>query len=385
MVKALRLAATLAAIVTVSPGCSSSGGTEDSGHGESGRAAAVGCSGKIGVMLPYGESSGIDTFQMNWARVALDTFNRVHGSEFSVEPKDVDTDIAQAVDGARALAQDPSVVGVVGPSSSVAALAVGPIFDSANLSYVSPSATLASLTDGSLKRFSRVVANDSVQGPDIANFIASDLSPRHVLVVGDPGAYSAGLSKSIASVLAEKGVEFSVSSVDIQKPDYNAVLKAMTPDTNIVVLTLNDSRVGQSLADAFAAHELEPVIIASDNTFDLAKFDVPGAYVFSFSPSIEKVDGGEQLERTYREIFGDLEPYGGPAYVAMEVVLTAALDSCEDRQATRAEVTRRIRQVSLPSTILGYPVAFDSHGDLEGGRFYRYRIEGGRFVEQPDN
>jgi branched-chain amino acid transport system substrate-binding protein len=265
----------------------------------------------------------------------------------------------------------------------VATLAVGPILDSANLTYVSPSATLASLTDGSLKHFFRVVANDSVQGPDIANFIASDLSPRRVLVVGDSGAYSAALSKAITSVLAEKGVEVSRSSVDLKKPDPNAVLKAMTPDTNVVVLT-GDSPVAQSVADAIAAEEFHPVIVATDNMFDLDKFDVPGAYVFSFSPSVENVDGGERLLQTYRAIFGDLEPYGGPAYVAMQVILTAALDSCDNHEATRAGVTRGIRQVVLPSTILGYPVAFDSRGDLTGGRFFRYRIEGGRFVAQQD-
>lgn len=383
MVKALRLAMALAAIVTVSPGCSSRVDTVDAGHGGADRAAAVGCSGKIGAMLPYGGASGIDTFQMNWARVALDTFNREHGSEFSLEPKDVDVDPAQAVAAARELARDPSVIGVVGPRSSVATLAVGPILDSANLTYVSPSATLASLTDGSLKHFFRVVANDSVQGPDIANFIASDLSPRRVLVVGDSGAYSAALSKAITSVLAEKGVEVSRSSVDLKKPDPNAVLKAMTPDTNVVVLT-GDSPVAQSVADAIAAEEFHPVIVATDNMFDLDKFDVPGAYVFSFSPSVENVDGGERLLQTYRAIFGDLEPYGGPAYVAMQVILTAALDSCDNHEATRAGVTRGIRQVVLPSTILGYPVAFDSRGDLTGGRFFRYRIEGGRFVAQQD-
>ena len=116
--------------------------------------------------------------------------------------------------------------------------------------------------------------------------------------------------------------------------------------------------------------------------FDLNTFDVPGAYVSTFAPDLSTVAGGNNLVRLYKEIFGDLAPYGGPSYVAMQVVLTAALDSCKDGMASRAGITRTIGNIHLDNTILGQSVAFDAHGDVKNGQFYIYRIEGGTFVPQ---
>ncbi|MGB1627354.1 MAG: hypothetical protein ACPHET_06215, partial [Miltoncostaeaceae bacterium] len=38
------------------------------------------CSGKIAVMAPYVDGGSTDSVQMNWARVALDTFNSENGT-----------------------------------------------------------------------------------------------------------------------------------------------------------------------------------------------------------------------------------------------------------------------------------------------------------------
>jgi branched-chain amino acid transport system substrate-binding protein len=381
VVRGLRAIGAVVLGAVVLAGCSSSTHSS-SGHQAAGTSFTP-CTGSIGTMLPYGGTSQLDAVQMNWARISLDSFNKAHGTSFSIEPENVDHDPAQAQAAARALAGDAGVVGVVGPTSSVATAAAGPILGAASLSYVSPSATQASLSDGSLRGFYRVVANDSVQGPAIARFVATTLTPHRVLIVSDPEAYSAALTTSITSSLAERHVAASTVTIPLDHPDPATVVSAMTPATDVVVLALLQPRDAQAVADRIVAEGRHPTFVATDSMFDLANFDVPGAYVSSFAPDLDTVAGGDRLVGLYRQIFGSLAPYGGPAYVAMQVVLTAALATCRDGVASRAGVTRAIGQVRLGSTILGQPVAFDAHGDLEGGRFYLYRIEAGDYVPQP--
>lgn len=345
-------------------------------------AASKPCAGAIGVMLPYGGASERDSVQTNWARVALDEFNNAHGTSFTIVPENVDTSSAEATAGATKLAGDKRVVGVVGPATSVAVDAAGPILDAAGLTFVSPSATRATLTDGRFSHFFRVVPNDSVQGPSVAKFVSSKLSPTNVLVVSDPESYSQDLTASIASHLKKDHVAVDNVTIDLENPNPDDVVAAMTPQTDVVILDLLQPEAAKSVADAIEAQGLNPAIVATDSMFSLTTFNVPGAFVSSFAPDFSAVSGNGQLERVYRSIFGDLAPFGGPSYVAMDVVLSAALRSCVDGVATRPGVAREIAKTDLERTILGEPLSFDAHGDVVNGRFFMFRIEGERFVEQ---
>ena len=52
------------------------------------------CAGAIAVMASEGSAGATQPAQMNWARVALDTFNAEHGSSFSIEPSNVNDETA---------------------------------------------------------------------------------------------------------------------------------------------------------------------------------------------------------------------------------------------------------------------------------------------------
>ena len=91
------------------------------------------------------------------------------------------------------------------------------------------------------------------------------------------------------------------------------------------------------------------------------------------------MEDGAATVRLYGEIFGDLAPFAATSYVAMETVATAALESCRDGQAARAGVVDALPDVSIPSTLLGSPVSFNSRHELVGGRYWMYRIEGGNY------
>ncbi len=344
-------------------------------------AATAVCVGKIAVMAPYGGLTALDSIQMNWARVAIDKYNLDHNTSFTIEPSNVDFRPEDGVREAKRLAADSEVVGVVGPQTSGVTEAVGPIFDAAGLVYVSPSATRTSLTDGSLKNFFRVVANDSKQGPAIANFIVRHLQPSTVLIVDGSETYSTALALDIAHRLTQLHTSSKIVKVQLEQKDYSAAIEKIDSTVNVVALPLLLATDGARFVKQMHAAGKFPEVIGSDMLF-VSTFDVPGAYVSTFAPDSSKLAAGAQIIRLYQSIFGAFEPFGGPAYVAMQVVATAADAACRrDGEVTRRGVLSMVPQVRIPRTVIGDSVAFDVHHDLVGAKVRIYRIDAQGYVE----
>jgi branched-chain amino acid transport system substrate-binding protein len=332
------------------------------------------CDGDVAVMAPYGGFGATDSVQMNWARVAMDTFNRDHGTSFTLDPANVDFDPEEGVRQAERIVANPNVIGVVGPKTSVVTKAAGPIFDRAGLVYVSPSATNATLTDGSLRHFYRVVASDALQAPTMANFIADELQPSTVLIVRDDEPYSQGLVDGITKQLDARGVRYEIVDVSVEQESYSKVVTRVNEAVNVVVTPLLVPTDAKRVASELAAAGKYPKLVGGDSLF-VSAYDVPGAYVSTYAPDSSAMPQGREIIRLYESIFGDFEAHGGPAYVAMEVVLTAAFEACRvDGTVTRRGVVDVIPTVRLEETILGMPVAFEENHELQDATVQMYRV-----------
>ena len=73
--RAIALSLGLAAVALLAAACGAVDKTPAAGEARS-TFDAYACDGDIAVMAPYGGDSDTDYVQMNWARVALDRFNR---------------------------------------------------------------------------------------------------------------------------------------------------------------------------------------------------------------------------------------------------------------------------------------------------------------------
>ena len=332
------------------------------------------CDGDVGVMLTYGGFGAGDTIQMNWARVALDKFNQTHGSAFGFVPANVDADTEMGVKEAKRLAGDQGVIGIVGPKTSVVTKAVGPIFDAANLVYVSPSATNETLTDGKLRNFYRVVASDALQAPTMGTFIAERLKPSTVLIVRDDEPYSQGLADGLAKRLDELKIRNRTIDVKVGQKDYADVALQVDHTVNVVALPILDAKDAVRLVNQLWKQGKYPKFIGGDAVF-MKAFAVPGAYVTTYSPDSSTQPEAADLVRLYQTIFGDFEQYGAPSYVAMEIVLEAALEVCrEDGEVTRGAMVRQLPRTRLETSILGMPIAFTPEHELEGATISVYQV-----------
>jgi len=70
--------------------------------------------------------------------------------------------------------------------------------------------------------------------------------------------------------------------------------------------------------------------------------------------------------------------FGPPAYMAGWVAMTAITKACADGKATRAEVTKFVRQTNIPS-LIGDDIRFTAKGDVRGAKFAVFKVVNGKY------
>lgn len=98
--------------------------------------------------------------------------------------------------GARQIAADPSIVGVIGASCSSSSIPAARVLSGAGLLMISPSSTAASLTSPQQFQpgFFRTIYNDRAQGKAVAEFAYHVLGLRTMSTIDDRTAYSTELT-----------------------------------------------------------------------------------------------------------------------------------------------------------------------------------------------
>ena len=66
--------------------------------------------------------------------------------------------------------------------------------------------------------------------------------------------------------------------------------------------------------------------------------------------------------------------FGPPIYAATHVMDEAIASACKNGTPSRSSVLAAVKATDEPTSILGQPIKFDSHGDLVGGKFFLFKI-----------
>jgi branched-chain amino acid transport system substrate-binding protein len=187
------------------------------------------------ITLPFltpltGGAGFLGTEQLSWAKYAVKTLAPQMG--LKVKLVGGDTPAEQGPAPAQTLAQKyigtPSVLAVLGPSTSGNVAATTQAFYAAKLAHISPSATRTSLTKGTggtqysgSPAFFRDIPGDYIQGPSDANFMVNNLHVKKVVLFDFQEPYSLGLAAAADAVLKAKGVSTSRLSAPNTTTDYS--------------------------------------------------------------------------------------------------------------------------------------------------------------------
>jgi len=374
-----RLVLAVAAVGSLAvAGCSSSNSSSAAGGGTSTASAATkSCVASVGFEGPItGPVAPLGTEQLHFAQLAVSMDNAANKTKISLVQGDTQLQPAQATTVTQQFISNSSILAVVGPAGSQEVIAVGGPMARAGMGFVTGSATAVELTTGKYPTFFRVVSKDSVQGPQDANYIVKTLHPKALMIVDDQEAYSTGLVSAMTPVFQAAGIKVDHESVSQKLTDFSSLVAKVTSDTSVVVLPWQVAANAQQFGRNLAQQHKKAVIFGTDGLFSPGTFTINGSYVSSFGPDITAIAADSALAQAAKAKFGSFGTFGPPVFAATHVIDEAIASVCKAGQTpSRANVLAAIKKTNEPASILGQPISFDSHGDLNGGKFFLFKID----------
>ena len=371
-------------------GCSSSSSSTAAGGGGSSTASAstTSCITSIGLEAPLtGSVAPLGQEQLHFAELAVSMDNAANKTKISLVQGDTQLQPAQATTVTQEFISNSNIVAVVGPAGSQEVEAVGGPLGRAGMAFISGSATAVALTTGKYPTFFRVVSKDSVQGPQDANYIVKTLHPKDLMIVDDQEAYSTGLVSAMLPVFQAAGIKVDHESVSQKVTDFSALVAKVTPATSVVVLPWQIAANAQQFGRDLAQQHKTALIFGTDGLFSPGTFTISGSYVSSFGPDITAIPADAAIVAAAKAKYGSFGTFGPPVFAATHVIDEAIASVCKAGQTpSRSNVLAAIKQTNESTSILGQPIAFDSHGNLVNGKFFLFKINSsGKYLLIPSS
>jgi branched-chain amino acid transport system substrate-binding protein len=328
----------------------------------------------------------------NSSQIAVDEWNAKGGIE-GVKIKhimgDDAMDPAQGVNVAHKFVSDKKMYGVVGPPMSHIAQATLKIYGGADLATITTAASKGELTDQGYKHFFRVNARNDAHGWNCALFLQRELKAKRVAVLNEKTAYNVNIASETIKGLKKLGItDIMQDTIVGGAKDYSPVLtkvKSFKPDVIFfVATTAPDQAIGVRQARELG---IDAVWFGTEGARDKKDFieasegAAEGAYVYHFAPDIYAIPAAQGYVKKFESTYGVLSGFGPPAYEAMNILLMAIEQAAADGKISRKEVVEKLHGIKAYQGILGFPVTFDSKGDLEGGATYFFQVEGDDFKQ----
>jgi branched-chain amino acid transport system substrate-binding protein len=354
-------------------------------------AAGYSCSKTI--TLPFvtpltGGAGFLGAEQMSWAQYAVKTLAPSLG--LKVKLVGGDTPVEQGPAPAQTLAQkfigDPSVLAVLGPSTSGAVAASTKLYYAAKIAHLSPSATRTDLTktvNGTLEgtpAFFRDVPGDYIQGPSDANFMIKSLHVKKVVIMDFQEPYSLGLASAVDGTLKKAGVSTIRLSAPNTTTDYSAYVTKVPSDADIVFFPTQKPGDAQTFAQQLIEQGKKAKVFGGDGSNDPSQFKQAGSYVSNFAPDITGIPADAKLIAGWKKANPGkaVGSFGPPSYGAAQILMTAIAKTCKANHgtATRAAVFHNIKKVRINNWILGGTFRWSTKSnDPLNAKFYIFQIQ----------
>ena len=208
---------------------------------------------KIGISLPLSGAARADGGPAErGAQLAVDQAQEAGGiGGYALETVVLDHSIngqynaAQGAADFQTLANDPNVIGVVGPYNSDVAAAQIPISNAAGLLQCSPANTRIALTkvpDALTYRptkpdaisYIRVAASDAFQGPGVADYAFNTMGLRNIFVLDDQTGYGVGVADTFQAQFELYGGKITRQGAAPDTTDFTGVVSQIPPDADAV-------------------------------------------------------------------------------------------------------------------------------------------------------
>ena len=343
--------------------------------------ASAACSGKLKIAYQgplTGPEAALGINELNGVKFALKKFLAANKSA-NVDPVvyevDDQGDPAVAAPIAPKVAAEECVVALVGPAYSGASKVSLPVYLSAGLPIITPSATNPTLPSFGKTIFHRAVLTDDYQGPAAARLITSKVKDAKVFLVNDASDYAVGLQKTVDITLAGRVVgkdvtptgttDFSATIAKIKKSGANAVLySGYFSQAAVFVKQLRDS--GSKITFASGDGTLD------DQFIKLARKAAEGALLTA--PAIPFETASPKLAKEMIAAGWKPGVYTTESYDAANFFLDAIKAGNTDRASINKYVSTKSHK-GLSKTL-----KFDAEGEVSGADVNGFIVKNGKLV-----
>ena len=343
--------------------------------------ANAACSGKLKIAYQgplTGPDAALGINALNGVKFALKKFLAANKSA-NVDPVvyEVDDQGDPAVAGpiAPKVATEACVVALVGPSFSGASKVSLPVYLSAGLPMITPSATNPTLYDFGKQIFHRAVLTDDYQGPALARLVTQNVKNAKVFIINDATDYSVGLAKtadiSLAGRVVGKDVtpvgttDFTATIAKIKKSKATAVIyTGYFSQAALFVKQLRDS--GSKVVFAGCDGVLDSQFIS------LARKAAEG--VLLSAPAVPMETASPKLAAEMTKLGWKPGVYTTESYDAANFFLDAIKAGNKDRASINKYISTKSHK-GLSKTL-----KFDAQGEVSGVDVNGFIIKNGKIV-----
>ncbi|MDE2736449.1 MAG: branched-chain amino acid ABC transporter substrate-binding protein [Gemmatimonadota bacterium] len=189
---------------------------------------------QVRSMLPLTGLQSISESIQKAIELAVEDYGPIHGRAVSLgQPVDTMCSSDGGSEGARQIAADPQVIGVIGPTCSEASVGASPVLSAAGLTMISPANASPDLTSDLAGNrgpdyhpgYFRVYSNGLYQAQAVAHFAYDELGLRRMATIHDGDSVTQGLATAFANTFSALGGEVvAIATVSKGDTDMSAVL-----------------------------------------------------------------------------------------------------------------------------------------------------------------
>jgi ABC-type branched-subunit amino acid transport system substrate-binding protein len=331
----------------------------------------------LGVLT--GDNAADGVMIRNSGKLAVEQYNDKHSScqvqlvEYDTQRKD---EVSASV--ARQIADDPKILGVVGPVYRSEMLSAAPVLDQVGLALISPSAADAVLSRSGWKVFHRVLGTDADQASAGAQYLKTVLKTSKTYVVADDTDFGDTGSTEVRRKLGDA----AIGSLTIKRADkdFAASIKQITDAGADSVYFAGYFDDGALFVKQLRAANAKIAVVSGDKIFTQSFIDSAGGAaenVVITCPCMPAEQAAQNFASAYKKRFAQTASYYGPeAFDATNIFLSGLATGKATRKAMLAYVD------AYEGRGIARTVKFTVNGDLDVKSLdiWAYKVQNGYVV-----
>jgi branched-chain amino acid transport system substrate-binding protein len=279
---------------------------------------------------------------------------------------------------------DANISGVIGHLNSGTSIPASKIYHDAGLVQISPSATAIAYTAQGFPKVFRVMANDSQQGSQLAQYAVNVLGIKNLAIIDDRTAYGQGLADVFEKTATSLGATIVKREFTTDKAsDFNAILTSIKgSDAQLLFYGGMDAQ-GAPMVKQMRALGLSMPLMGGDGLYTAEFLKLAGADaegVIGSLPGIPlaSMKGGPEFKQKFESKYGVIQLYAPYVYDAMRMMANAMKQANSTDPAVYAPVLASMEYPGLTSMI-----RFDGKGDLVNSpvSIYQVRNSSWQFIQ----